>query len=28
LPIHLIGIEFSRTSRTVVGFEVETLQKK
>ena len=26
-PIHLIGIEFSKTSRSVVGFEVETLQK-
>ena len=25
LPIHLIGIEFSRTQRTLVGFEVETL---
>ncbi|WP_295427127.1 ATP-binding protein [uncultured Thiodictyon sp.] len=24
-PIHLIGIEFSRESRTLVGFEVETL---
>jgi len=24
-PIHLIGIEFSRDSRTLVGFEVETL---
>jgi len=24
-PIHLIGIEFSKTSRNVVGFEVETL---
>ncbi len=23
-PIHLIGVEFSRESRTVVGFEVET----
>ena len=23
-PIHLIGVEFSRDSRTVVGFEVET----
>jgi hypothetical protein len=26
LPIHLIGVEFSRASRTVVGFETETLQ--
>jgi hypothetical protein len=25
LPIHLIGIEFSRKERPVVGFEVETL---
>ncbi|WP_295608503.1 ATP-binding protein [uncultured Lamprocystis sp.] len=25
LPIHLIGIEFSRERRTLVGFEVETL---
>ena len=25
LPIHLIGIEFSRERRSVVGFEVETL---
>jgi hypothetical protein len=24
-PIHLIGVEFSRKTRTVVGFEVETL---
>jgi hypothetical protein len=24
-PIHLIGIEFSRERRTLVGFEVETL---
>jgi len=24
-PIHLIGIEFSRTTRNVVGFEVQTL---
>jgi hypothetical protein len=23
-PIHLIGVEFSRTSRNVVGFEIET----
>jgi hypothetical protein len=25
LPIHLIGIEFSRDRRSVVGFEVESL---
>ncbi|OIN91056.1 MAG: hypothetical protein AUJ20_12535 [Comamonadaceae bacterium CG1_02_60_18] len=25
-PIHQIGVEFSKTSRSVVGFEVETLQ--
>jgi hypothetical protein len=25
LPMHLIGIEFSRQERTLVGFEVETL---
>lgn len=24
--VHLIGIEFSRTARNVVGFEIETLQ--
>ncbi|WP_446007811.1 PD-(D/E)XK nuclease domain-containing protein [Candidatus Electrothrix sp.] len=24
-PIHLIGVEFSRKQRTVVGFEVETI---
>jgi PD-(D/E)XK nuclease superfamily len=24
-PIHLIGVEFSRERRTLVGFEVETL---
>jgi len=24
-PIHLIGIEFSRVQRNVVGFEVETI---
>ena len=24
-PIHLVGIEFSREQRTVVGFEVETV---
>jgi len=24
-PIHLIGVEFSKESRTVVGFEVESL---
>ena len=26
LPIHLIGVEFSREQRRVVGFEVETLE--
>jgi len=26
--IHLIGVEFSKTSRSVVGFEVETLQQQ
>ena len=25
LPIHLIGVEFSREQRSVVGFEVESL---
>ena len=25
-PVHLIGVEFSKDSRNVVGFEVETLQ--
>ncbi len=25
LPIHLIGVEFSREQRTLVGFEVESL---
>jgi hypothetical protein len=25
-PIHLIGVEFSRATRNVVGFEVETLR--
>ena len=25
-PIHQIGVEFSKTSRSVVGFEVDTLQ--
>ena len=25
-PIHLIGVEFSREQRRVVGFEVETLE--
>jgi hypothetical protein len=25
VPIHLIGVEFSRKERTVVGFEVERL---
>lgn len=24
-PLHLIGVEFSRTDRNIVGFEVETL---
>jgi hypothetical protein len=24
LPIHLIGVEFSREQRSVVGFEIET----
>ena len=24
-PIHLVGVEFSKTSRNVVGFEAETL---
>ena len=24
-PIHLVGVEFSKLSRSVVGFEVETL---
>jgi hypothetical protein len=24
-PVHLIGIEFSRAARNLVGFEVETL---
>ena len=24
-PIHLIGVEFSKEQRTVVGFDVETL---
>jgi hypothetical protein len=24
-PIHLIGVEFSREQRTVVGFEVESI---
>jgi hypothetical protein len=26
-PNHLIGVEFSKASRNIVGFEVETLQK-
>ena len=26
-PIHLIGVEFSKASRNIVGFDVETLQK-
>jgi hypothetical protein len=25
LPIHLIGVEFSREQRSLVGFELETL---
>jgi hypothetical protein len=25
-PIHLIGVEFSKASRNIVGFEIETLQ--
>ena len=24
-PIHLIGVEFSKVSRNIVGFEVETI---
>ena len=28
LPIHLIGIEFSRERRSLVGFEVETLDRE
>ena len=24
-PIHLIGVEFSKASRNIVGFEVETI---
>ncbi|MBK6999064.1 MAG: hypothetical protein IPH35_03500 [Rhodoferax sp.] len=24
-PVHLIGVEFSKDARNVVGFEVETL---
>jgi len=27
-PIHLIGVEFSKASRNIVGFEVETLYIK
>jgi len=27
-PIHLIGVEFSRNSRSVVGFEVQTLSNR
>ncbi|MBF0302795.1 MAG: PD-(D/E)XK nuclease domain-containing protein, partial [Desulfamplus sp.] len=27
LPIHLIGVEFSKKERNVVGFEVETLPR-
>jgi hypothetical protein len=26
-PIHLIGVAFSKASRNIVGFEVETIQK-
>ncbi|PKM33163.1 MAG: hypothetical protein CVV06_20765, partial [Gammaproteobacteria bacterium HGW-Gammaproteobacteria-10] len=25
VPIHLIGVEFSKESRSVVGFDIETL---
>jgi len=25
IPIHLIGVEFSKESRSVVGFDIETL---
>lgn len=25
-PVHLVGVEFSRADRNIVGFEVETLQ--
>ena len=25
-PIHLVGVEFSKASRNIVGFEVETLR--
>jgi hypothetical protein len=24
-PIHLVGVEFSKDSRNIVGFEVETV---
>jgi hypothetical protein len=27
-PIHLIGVEFSKVSRNIVGFEVDTVQKQ
>ena len=27
-PVHLIGVEFSKASRNIVGFEVQTLQVK
>jgi len=27
-PIHLIGVEFSKDSRSVVGFEVQSLQNQ
>lgn len=25
-PIHLVGVEFSKANRNIVGFEVETIQ--
>lgn len=25
-PVHLVGVEFSRADRNIVGFEVETLR--
>ncbi|MDP3362808.1 MAG: hypothetical protein Q8S52_11900 [Methylobacter sp.] len=27
-PVHLIGVEFSKEARSVVGFEVETVLPK
>ena len=27
-PMHLIGVEFSKASRNIVGFEVETILPK